>query len=151
MWGFIPSLGNSGEIFQFVSLGSGSGVLEDPEGEVSNPLFPVQQLSGKAECVTASQAAPSPSSGLFSPGAVVSTQGTITTPKSLRYCYPRDSRLWIQNTTLGSSVLASLVASLFCRITSHCLHEEQFLQTYLNNCLSGDVNHHFQSKVDTRS
>lgn len=151
MWGFIPSLGKLGEIFLFVSLGSGSGVLEDSDGEVSNPLFPVQQLSGKVECVTAFQAAPSPSSDLFSPRAVVSTQGTVTMPKSLRYCYPRDSRLWIQNTTLSSSVLASLVASSFCRITSHCLHEEQFLQNYLNNCLSGDVNRHFQSNIDTRS
>lgn len=121
-----------------------------PRGRSLQPLVPSAAAKWEG-CVTASQAAPSPSSGLFSPGAVVSTQGTITMPKSLRYCYPRDSRLWIQNTTLGSSVLASLVASLFCRITSHCLHEEQFLQTCLNNCLSGNVNHHFQSKVDTRS
>lgn len=63
-----------------MSLGSGPGVLEDPQGEVSNPLVLVQQLSGKSERVAVSQAAPSPSSGLFSPRAAVSTQGTITTP-----------------------------------------------------------------------
>lgn len=63
-----------------MSLGSGPGVLEDPEGEVSNPLVPVQQRSGKAKRVAVSLAAPSPSSGLFSPRAAVSTRGMITTP-----------------------------------------------------------------------